>query len=356
MQSPADNPLSQPRYNDDEIDLFELFESLWNQKLLIILVTLIFTAGGIGYALLATPTYQATSYLLPPSSKNMAELNKLKLVDQSAADYSTETVFNFFLQTLQSNTARKELFEQPDVQEHFLEEADNDALEGWKLFNKAISVSSPQRDGNTASISIKTDSAQSAADWTNEYVRIASKLSSEDLAADLREEIQSRINKLDQDIQSRRIIFQSQIDTELSKLNEALGIAKALNLTEPLRTDSVIEERSDMMVDEVRRLYRLGSKALEAEITAITERRKNEAFIPELTNLEQQKSLLESITADPQNIQPVIVDLQAQPDDKPIKPKKLLIAALSLVIGGMVGVMIALVRMAIRNRRTASNT
>ncbi|WP_432697813.1 LPS O-antigen chain length determinant protein WzzB [Marinobacterium sp. YM272] len=350
MQSPADNSPPQRSYADDEIDLFELIENLWKQKLLIILVTLIVAACGAAYALLATPTYQSTAYLLPPSSKNMAELNKLKLVDESAADYSTRSVFDYFLQTLQSNTARQALFNQPDVQQHFLEKTDGNAVEAWKLFNEAISVSPPKKDGNTASVSVKTDAAQPAAQWANEYVRITAEQSRENLAADLREEIQSRVNKLEQDIQSRRMIYQSQIDTELNKLTEALSIAQSLKLTEPLRTDTVIDEQSNMMVDEIRRLYRLGSNALEAEIAAISERRKNEAFIPDLTNLELQKNLLEALKVDPESIQPVRVDLEALPDDKPIKPKKLLIVALATVLGGMMGIMIALVRMAIRNR------
>jgi chain length determinant protein (polysaccharide antigen chain regulator) len=367
MQAPTDAANTQRPYADDEIDLFELFENLWKQKLLIVLITLVVTAGGVAYAYLATPVYQATSYLLPPSSKDTAELRKLNLVAQgtntgnerqnplslSTEQYTPQDVYEQFLQTLQSNTARKALFEQTGVQQYFLAQTEGDELKAWKEFNKAINITLPKKDNpDSANISIKADSPETAADWTNKYVHIATQISRNQLTADLREEIQSHINQLELQIESRRSVYQSQIDTELSKLREALSVARAINLKEPLRTDSIIDDQKNtMMVDEIRRLYRLGSTALEAEIAAIEERRKNEAFIPGLTDLQQQKNLLEAMSVNPDTIKTVNIDLEALPDDTPIKPKKMLITALSVVLGGMAGVMIALVRTAIRNRR-----
>ncbi|SEG57056.1 LPS O-antigen chain length determinant protein WzzB [Marinobacterium lutimaris] len=353
MQSPADRHPVSPANCDDEIDLLDLIEGLWKQKLLIMLVTLLFTVVGGCYAFFTTPTYLATSQLIPPSTKDIDELEKLKNIDSSGSNYTTETVFSSFLLTLQSNDARKAFFEQPEVKQYFLTKAGKDSILAWHLFNEAISINTG-KDNKTASVSLATDSPQKAAEWTNEFVSLAAELSSNKLAADLKEEIQTHIDNLKQEIKNSRVSYQSQIDTELSKLNEALGIARALNLTEPLRTDSVIEGRSDMMVDEIRRLYRLGSKALEAEIAAIGERRKNEVFIPELSRLERNLNLLEKLAVDGQNIKPAIVDLQAQPNDKPIKPKKLFILALSVVLGGMAGIVTALLRMAIINRREKS--
>lgn len=65
----------------DEIDLFELAADLWEQKWLILLITGICTALAAGYALLATPVYQASARFLPPLSMNIAPLNQLRVTE-----------------------------------------------------------------------------------------------------------------------------------------------------------------------------------------------------------------------------------------------------------------------------------
>ena len=42
---------------DDEIDLFELFATLWDGKWLIVISTVIFLLGGFAYSQLATKVY-----------------------------------------------------------------------------------------------------------------------------------------------------------------------------------------------------------------------------------------------------------------------------------------------------------
>ncbi|WP_434049435.1 Wzz/FepE/Etk N-terminal domain-containing protein [Marinobacter salarius] len=52
-------------YSDDEIDLRELFVTLWAGKWIIILTTIIFAAAGVAYALYKPNTYQASALLAP---------------------------------------------------------------------------------------------------------------------------------------------------------------------------------------------------------------------------------------------------------------------------------------------------
>ena len=52
-------------YPDDEIDLRELFATLWAGKWLIILVTIIFAAGGVAYALYKPDIFQSSVLLAP---------------------------------------------------------------------------------------------------------------------------------------------------------------------------------------------------------------------------------------------------------------------------------------------------
>ena len=52
---------------DDEIDLFELFASLWAGKWLIVLSTAVFLLGGFAYTQLATKVYQLEAKLQAPA-------------------------------------------------------------------------------------------------------------------------------------------------------------------------------------------------------------------------------------------------------------------------------------------------
>ena len=52
-------------YPDDEIDLRELFATLWRGKWIILLITAIFAAGGVAYALSKPDIYQASVLLAP---------------------------------------------------------------------------------------------------------------------------------------------------------------------------------------------------------------------------------------------------------------------------------------------------
>ena len=62
----SNNNLSAPLV-DDEIDLKELFSALWQSKLLIILVTGVFAAGAVMYALSLPNIYQSTAILASKS-------------------------------------------------------------------------------------------------------------------------------------------------------------------------------------------------------------------------------------------------------------------------------------------------
>ncbi|WP_379865435.1 Wzz/FepE/Etk N-terminal domain-containing protein [Marinobacter sp. M5B] len=62
------------QYPDDEIDLRELFVTLWAGKWIIILITTLFAAGGVAYALSKPDIYQANALLAPADGENGGRL------------------------------------------------------------------------------------------------------------------------------------------------------------------------------------------------------------------------------------------------------------------------------------------
>jgi capsular polysaccharide biosynthesis protein len=49
--------------NDDEIDLRELFATIWNYKALIVTITILFVVGGMVYAYTKTPVYAGNALI-----------------------------------------------------------------------------------------------------------------------------------------------------------------------------------------------------------------------------------------------------------------------------------------------------
>lgn len=345
-----ESPVRPTYHQDDEIDLFELFENIWSQKWLVAMVTAVALIAGGAFAFLSTPTYEAKVQLLPPSNKDIIEL-KNSATPVGSKQFSAEDIYADFVTNLQSNQAKQLFLSQEDVRAYFAKLASTPESR-WKAFNKALTIDLPKK-GPVVQVGIAFHLADAdiAADFANRYVSLVIQMTRLQLADDFRAEIDSAIEALELQIQNHKSLYVSQIDTELEKLKEALEIANKIGLEEPLKTDSILDNDSTMMVDEIRRLYRLGSRALEAEIQVIRERRENIALTPGIMQLEQKLSLLRSMDVDEEKIFPAKTDLMAMPPEKPIKPKKALILALSVVLGGMLGVMIALIRSAIRNRQ-----
>ena len=66
---------------------------------------------------------------------------------------------------------------------------------------------------------------------------------------------------------------------------------------------------------------------------------------------QEQLSFLKTVEVRPENVSVFTLDSAAEVPETPIKPKKSLIVALGIVLGGMLGVFIALVRVLIRRGR-----
>ena len=74
------------QFEDDTIDLYELWNTLWNRKGLVIAVTVIAALGSVVYALLQTPIYKAEALLLPPKEKDVQSLNVQGVLKMKVAD------------------------------------------------------------------------------------------------------------------------------------------------------------------------------------------------------------------------------------------------------------------------------
>lgn len=89
--------------NSDEVDLFELFSTLWQEKLKIISVTLVFMTVALVYALNATETWSVSATIDTPTSQQIKQYNLNRVLinegiktlkNNAGLNNSTEQVIN----------------------------------------------------------------------------------------------------------------------------------------------------------------------------------------------------------------------------------------------------------------------
>jgi len=201
-----------------------------------------------------------------------------------------------------------------------------------------------------------------------------------------RAQLNDELAALRQQLKTRR-------DNRINQLNEAIRIATSLGITRPTTPSSLgatqITGQGSVIRTEVNNqqipLYFMGSEALEAERKALSARRSDDFTEPRIAEIARELKLLEhnrqievlnsrenedlflkglagwreeaarlrALQFDTDSLKLVSVDQAAVEPNRPIKPKKALIVALALVLGGMLGLFIALVRN-LRRPATAS--
>lgn len=205
-------------------------------------------------------------------------------------------------------------------------------------------------------------------------VKIA-KLTEEDTLK--RAQLNDELAALRQQLKTRR-------DNRINQLNEAIRIATSLGISKPTTPSSLgaaeITGQGSVIRTEVNNqqipLYFMGSEALQAERKALLARRSDDFTEPRIAQIARELKLLEhnrqievlvsrenddlflkdlagwreeaarlrALALDASALKLVSIDQRAVEPRRPIKPKKALIVALALVLGGMLGLFIALVR------------
>ena len=69
------------QFEEDTIDLYELWNTVWKRKLLVIAVTIVAGIGAVVYSLIIPNVYKAEALLFPPKIKEIQSLNVLRLIN-----------------------------------------------------------------------------------------------------------------------------------------------------------------------------------------------------------------------------------------------------------------------------------
>ena len=212
----------------DEIDLFALIQSLWQQKKLIAGTTAAVGALALGYAFLAPSVYQASTVLRPAAineldALNRSEVYKLPPTDAllkvgSALD-SYETRLNYF-------EAHQELFKPLEKKGISLEQS-------FEIFNRdAINLTQPDpKKPDSLSPFIKLELTYpdnvDGVKILNGFVEYAINNQRAQIGADLKVIINNRLRELEEKIDAARSGYKSDKEGKIATLVESDTLQRA---------------------------------------------------------------------------------------------------------------------------------
>jgi len=333
-----------------EIDLFELVQAVWRQKLWVVIVAVPFLLVGLAYAVLAPKVYQAKLYIQAPSQDEITQLNYGRGADSGLSTYTVKDVYGVYLEALNSQGVRNKFFR--TVYEPALPEGERggsrDVL--YSQFISKLTVERVDKDHPTRYVvTANVDDPNVAAQWVTTYAEMASDFAKREVLAGNRSEFSVKADNLQWEIDSARASAQKLREDRIVRLKEALKVARSIGLEKPpIISGNLSSEVSAGMSGSLS--YMRGSKALEGEIANLESRASNDAFIDGLRGKQEKVSFYRALNIDPAVVAVFKQDGAVELPDKPIKPKKVLIVLGALILGLVVGVLVAITRDLVRRR------
>lgn len=195
---------------------------------------------------------------------------------------------------------------------------------------------------------------------------------------------------LQDELKAIRVQLKVRRDDRIAQLDEAIGIARSLGLKRPSTPSSMGSDADGTgniirteVTNQQNPLYFLGTDALEAErralrgrtsddfvdariaqirkeiillannrkIQVLKQRQNDELFLSGVETLRAERARLENLNIDVRQLRMVNIDRLAVEPSAPIAPRKSLIIVGGLVLGGLVGVLLAVLRYLLVARR-----
>ena len=322
----------QRSFHDDEIDLVELFHSLFKQKYLILAVAGAVTLVAAAYAFLATPYYQVQSVLRPVDRGSLDELNgtgvyeltpveALNLVGAGLSSYENRLAFfrgnqQLFAGLIEPGRSLEQTFEEFNRSAFTMLQVDPKKAAGQSEF-VGLSLTYPRGvDGvevvnGLVAFVLDAERARIDADLkvliANRLFNIEQKIeaarasyeaSKESQIATLLEQDALSRAQLQDELQALRAELKTRRQSRIMVLDEAIQIAESLGIEKPTTPSSMSDSqrqgqvvRTEINSQEIP-LYFMGSEALKAEREALSARRSDDFIEPRISEIEKELALL----------------------------------------------------------------
>ncbi|MEB0075930.1 Wzz/FepE/Etk N-terminal domain-containing protein [Pseudomonas sp. CCI3.2] len=340
----------------DEIDLFELMSSLWKQKIIIIFFVVLSVLTATAYAFLSKPIYEARIFIQPPTLNGIADFNYGRTREAELTPFAVKDVYEVFVHNLLSESLRRSFFVEvylPSLPES-KRAGSRDAL--YSDYLSELTIGLPAKDQpDRYLVSVQSRDPAQATDWVKAYVARAGEAAESEMLKNVAREAEVRARNLAQQISTLQETADKVREDSVTQLREALKVAQAIHLTEPpIISGNVSAEVSATMNGQL--TYMRGTKALEAEIKNLEERKSNDPFIDSLRALQIKQSFYKDLQVSPDRVSVYLIDGTVEQPDRPIKPKKGLIIALGVIFGAGLGLLVALIRHFVLIRKTTETS
>ncbi|QUX94470.1 LPS chain length-determining protein [Marinomonas sp. CT5] len=353
-------------HRDDEIDLKELLIALWQGKFIIIAVTVFCTAVAIIYSLKAKDVWTTEAIITEPQISDFANYQKMVndfqpifdvyqggtiLISQQLNSFvSSKYLFQIYLQQYSARSNKKDFISsfgdfkaeleriRETANDNEYRAAESSLYDGW--YNRLPQPSG--KSGNSSLKSIAGDAEKSFA-FLNGYIKYIENQARSVIIANLNSVIESKHNEL---IQQKNILM----DQAKSRLKDERELARyALQIAKVAGVDKPQQNLGDQEIFAIN----IGSNALEAKVRVLDSLSVDQLSLiePRLQVINSKLNLLNTLKVNPN----VVFNTFQYVEEPEIplsrtSPKRRLIAILGLLLGGVLGCFIVLVRFAFRDK------
>ena len=404
--------------SSDEIELAQLLRAAWLHKKLILGASIVFGLLAGFYAYSVVPEYEVSSVLRPAAINELDALNRSEiyqlppsaaLIRVGASLESYDTRLGFF----RSNPKLFQAFERPGrtLEQSFEEFNRNsirliltdpkkvDALssfigvemtypqgvDGVAIINGFVDYAiATERDQIAGDLRVIVKNRLSELKGKLEAARSSYQIGKEAKIAALRETDNLRRAQLQDELKALRAQLKALRGDRIAQLTEAIGIANSLGIRKPTtpsslgdsdRASSTGTMRTEINNQQIP-LYFMGVEALEAERSALAQRKSDDftdgriaqiakelqllqanreaevlgrrdnedIFLGGVESLRAEEARLSALSIDISRLKLVTVDKRALEPLAPIRPKKTLISLAGLALGLLLGLVVVLGR------------
>ncbi|WP_421270466.1 LPS O-antigen chain length determinant protein WzzB [Aeromonas taiwanensis] len=333
----------------DEIDLRELLRVLWRQKVLILLVTILFAMVGVAYALLAPQIWISQAEIKQPTLKEVdsLELNINQLINAQVppaafAAFEKKVLYSDFINSFNSFNNKRQFFTEKGyldteaAQLGITEEKGKRQL--LQKMAEGINAKALDKSSENVTLSFAATTSVEAKQRLEQYVAFIQQLESVAKGKELDTIWQSRLKTLQTQYESAKADTLKQLEDDIQRTSYSLRISQAAGIDSPVENLNV---RDGFAIE-------LGARALAEKLKVLKEIKNPDILNPALSAIRLQLSSLQAIK--PEKLPFNSFSYLASPSE-PLsrdKPKRPLVVVLATLLGGMLGVGIVLVRHAFR--------
>ncbi len=349
----------QPRYND-EIDVVGLAVNIWHNKWKIVWAVGITMLAALVYVVFAPNVYRLETAVAPPLMVDLEAVQPpgtSELVGRYRLERMTsEEVFELVKGYLQSEDEHLRFWLKYKGLKVEDLESNGDIKSDFLKFHEELKVVLPKKKDDVVVLASLDSSEPDADEMFRQFFDYVNDRAVRQLAARTNRALVFQVERLVGDMQRLREEHKVLVADDMAELNEALALAKQSGIE-----GIPYEKLANIELQVMNNLFLVGAKTLQIQLDALEKRKGSDAFVKGLRKLQEQlrrvKADIDSLEVNAGQAKTFLLLKPISFPIEPESPRRVLVLALSVVVGGMLGlvwIFMANLIAKIREREAAS--